>query len=56
MWVDWIWWSYAITNISMMLICIAIFIRWKWKEKNITDDDINEKNIIEETVIAEWKQ
>lgn len=56
MWVDWIWWSYAITNISMMLICMAIFIRWKWKEKNITDDDINDKNIIEETVIAEWKQ
>ncbi|MBB1564644.1 MATE family efflux transporter [Candidatus Gracilibacteria bacterium] len=54
--VDGIWWSYAITNISMMLICIAIFIRGKWKEKNITDDDINDKNIIEETVIAEGKQ
>lgn len=54
-WINWVWWSFVITNIIMALICIFIYTKWDWEKKKITTEEKLEEKVMEETIISENK-
>lgn len=56
MWLNWVWLAFAVVNIAMALICYLIFIKWDWKNKNLTkQEEENQMEEINETIINENK-
>lgn len=39
LWINWVWWSFVITNIIMTTIYLLLYIKWDWKNKKITDEE-----------------
>lgn len=52
--IDWIWYSFVITNILTALISVLWFIKWDWKKKTLTSEERIKEKIIEEVIIEEW--
>lgn len=50
-WINWVWWSYAIVNIIMALICILIYLRWNWAKKKITEEEEEEVEVDKEASV-----
>lgn len=50
-WVNGIWWSFTITNIIMAIICIAIYAKWNWKNKQITEEEKQETAVDKEVSV-----
>lgn len=41
LWIHGIWWSYAIVNIFMAIICTIIYLKWNWKYTKLIHNSIH---------------
>ncbi len=46
-----IWWSFAVTNVLIALVCICWFARGSWKHTRLTEDEKEIAHITEESLI-----
>jgi len=54
LWLDWIWISILVTNVIIAIVSLIIFLKWDWKNSNLTEDDKMKENVFEETSIERW--
>ena len=53
--VDGVWLAFALVNLIMALICYLIYRKWDWKNTKLTQQDIEQEEAMEATLIWENK-
>ena len=51
LWIDWIWIAILLTNIIIAIASLIIFLKWDWKNNNLTEDDKMKENVFEDTSV-----
>ena len=53
--VDGVWLAFALVNLIMALVCYLIYRKWDWKNTKLTQQDIEQEEAMEATLIWENK-